>query len=532
MLTSLAAAFGVLVAVASVDAAPPRATEPNPPVWPSSVHVFDPKTPGASQQIIDAAFQQNGGHSPPFNGQWSAAHYAFLFLPGTHDVNVNVGYYTSVMGLGKARTDTQLANVECDNGDYNYAGGALDNFWRSVENLAVPGDMQWAVSQAAPLRRVAVGGNLNLWQYNSGCCDGYASGGFLADSVVRGTITSGSQQQWITRNTQMGGWAGGVFSMAFLGNSGDAPNQTHCNVKPMPWTVGASTPVIAEKPFIYVDPATGLFILRVPRVEFNKVGPSADGDAALADDYAFDLVYVTKPGDSAATINAKLDAGLHVVVTPGAYALEDSLRVTVAGTVVLGIGMPIVIAAAGLPALIVRNVDGVRVGGLLFQAGAQPTDVLVRWGDSDTPPYAGDPANPSFFHDAFARVGGANNPAIQQVTADVMLQVNSGNVVIDNAWLWRADHDLTGGVTIDSQNPCLNGLVVNGDNVSAYGLAVEHTLRDLVVWNGEYGYTFFYQSELPYDVTQDNFGAPGFVGYRVAPNVQFHSLFAGGARSV
>ncbi len=44
----------------------------------------------------------------------------------------------------------------------------------------------------------------------------------------------------------------------------------------------------------------------------------------------------------------------------------------------------------------------------------------------------------------------------------------------------------------------LHGLVVSGDSVTAYGLAVEHTLNDLVQWNGNDGATYFYQSELPW----------------------------------
>ena len=64
-----------------------------------------------------------------------------------------------------------------------------------------------------------------------------------------------------------------------------------------------------------------------------------------------------------------------------------------------------------------------------------------------------------------------------------------------------ADHSATGGV-YDGANPVKNGLVVDGDDVTTYGLAVEHTLEDLTVWNGEGGQVFFYQSELPYDVDQ------------------------------
>jgi len=111
-----------------------------------------------------------------------------------------------------------------------------------------------------------------------------------------------------------------------------------------------------------------------------------------------------------------------------------------------------------------------------------------------------------------------------------MILINSGNVVYDNSWLWRADHDI-GGAVKNSMNPVKNGIVVNGDNVKAYGLAVEHTLNDLVVWNGDNGMTLFYQSELPYDVNQTNFGDKGYVSYRINDNVDTHFAFGVGAYS-
>ena len=74
--------------------------------------------------------------------------------------------------------------------------------------------MLWAVSQAAPLRRLVVANSLKLYEYRGGGAAGYASGGFLADSVVKGTVASGAQQQWLTRNSDVGKWAEGVWNSA------------------------------------------------------------------------------------------------------------------------------------------------------------------------------------------------------------------------------------------------------------------------------------------------------------------------------
>lgn len=84
--------------------------------------------------------------------------------------------------------------------------------------------------------------------------------------------------------------------------------------------------------------------------------------------------------------------------------------------------------------------------------------------------------------------------------------------------MWRADHG-TDGTVYNSQNPVQTGLVVNGDDVTGYGLASEHTLGDLVYWGGDRGKVFFYQSEFPYDVTQQNYGDKGYTSFKISDNV-------------
>jgi len=124
-------------------------------------------------------------------------------------------------------------------------------------------------------------------------------------------------------------------------------------------------------------------------------------------------------------------------------------------------------------------------------------------------------------HDLFARVGGPDGTSADPVGTEAMVHVRSGHVIGDNLWLWRADHAAEGPVSY-ATNPCMHGLLVDGDDVTMYGLAVEHTTEDLTVWKGERGATYFYQSELPYDATQAQFGDAGYCGYRVAEGVQQH----------
>lgn len=131
--------------------------------------------------------------------------------------------------------------------------------------------------------------------------------------------------------------------------------------------------------------------------------------------------------------------------------------------------------------------------------------------------------------DVFARVGGTNGNH-GNLTAWNMVQIDSGNVVIDDTWLWRADHG-TDGTVYNSQNPVNTGLVVNGDDVTGYGLASEHTLGDLLYWGGNRGQVFFYQSEYPYDVTQQNYGDKGYVSFKIGDNVDTMRTYGVGAYS-
>ncbi|MBT1105730.1 coagulation factor 5/8 type domain-containing protein, partial [Streptomyces sp. Tu10] len=127
------------------------------------------------------------------------------FKPGTYDdINAQIGFYTQIAGLGLNPNDTTFnGDVTVDAGWFD--GNATQNFWRSAENLTlnpVSGTNRWAVSQAAPFRRMHVKGGLNL------APDGYgwASGGYIADSKIDGTVGPYSQQQWYTRDSSVGGW--------------------------------------------------------------------------------------------------------------------------------------------------------------------------------------------------------------------------------------------------------------------------------------------------------------------------------------
>ena len=145
-------------------------------------------------------------------------------------------------------------------------------------------------------------------------------------------------------------------------------------------------------------------------------------------------------------------------------------------------------------------------------------------------PNKNDPSNPTTLSDVYFRVGG---PHIGK--ADVALEVNSNNVLIDHTWVWRADHGVE-GFSGDTErwntNLGRNGVIVNGNNVTATGLFVEHFQQYNLIWNGEHGTTILYQNELPYDPpTQADWthdGVDGWAGYKVGDQVKTHKLYGGG----
>ncbi len=490
-------------------------TDPRNPDFGPNVSVFDPSTPAATVQnrLTQIAGQQH-------TNQFGNERYAVLFKPGSYNADVNLGFYEQVAGLGLSPDDVNLnghVRVEADwlqQGD-NPAdkGNATQNFWRSAENLSVTlpaGQVErWAVAQAAPYRRMHLrGSQIQLW--NGG--DGWASGGLIADSRIDGVAVSGSQQQFLTRNSELGGWQGGVWNMVFVGSTGTPP----ASFPNPPETVVGQTPVIREKPFLYVD-GSGSYNVFVPALRQNSSGTSWGHGAPAGTSISLSEFYVAHPSDSAATLNAALAAGKNLLVTPGVYHLDQALNVTRPDTVVLGLGLATLTPTNGTAAITTSDVDGVKIAGLLIDAGAVNSPVLVQVGQPGSAAnHAGDPTS---LHDVFFRIGGA---AVGKATQTLV--VNSNNVLGDHMWLWRGDHSNGVGWNV---NTAANGLVVNGANVTMYGLFVEHYQQYEVLWNGNGGRTYFFQNEMPYDPPDQaswssGGGRQGWAAYKVADSVTSH----------
>ena len=486
-------------------------TNPNNPDLGPNVKIFDPSMSAASIQsqldTIDNAQQSN---------QFGQQRYALLFKPGTYNASVNVGYYTQVAGLGLSPNDVVINGGGVNANAQWFGGNATQNFWRSVENLTdhpSSGTVEYAVSQASPMRRVHIQGNMILDDNG-----GWSSGGFLGDSVVDGQVNSGSQQQWLSRNDSFGSWTGSNWNMVFVGDT-HAPAQSFPSP---PDTTVASTPSIAEKPFLYVD-STGAYQVFVPALRTNSSATSWASGTAAGTSLPISQFYIAKPADTAATINAALAAGQEPAVHAGCLPPDEHDQ---------------------------------RHPGRHRRAGPRPRDAGSRQRrDRDVGRrrrrrqdrrhpvrrrhhQLADPAagrarpdrrrttRPTRPISPTSSPGSAAPPSARQRSACRSTATTSSVTTCG------CGEPTTRTASAGPSNTAQNGLVVNGNNVIMYGLAAEHYQQYSVLWNGNGGRTYFYQNEFPYDVPNQaswmNGSTRGYASYKVANTVTTHEAWGVG----
>jgi hypothetical protein len=525
----LAVTVAAAITVPAAEASPPA------PHFGNNVTIFEPSMPVERiQATLDAA------HTQQVDAEMGTNRQAFLFAPGTygtaeHPLQIKVGYYTEIAGLGASPEDVVInGKVEvynrclADGGTSNCL--ALVNFWRTISNLSININAAgqdgcrssanfWAVSQAVSMRRLDIrGGTLSLMDY---CTAGpqYASGGFIADSRLPAT-TNGSQQQWLTRNSEVAGWSNGVWNQVFSGVVGAPDDSTFPTP---PYTTIEKTLVSREKPYLFRD-ARGRYNVRVPAARTNTSGISWANGLTPGHTVSLSDFFVARPGDSVQKINTALKRGKNLLLTPGVYDIARSIKVKRPGTVVLGIGHATLTAVNGAVPLEVAGVPGVIVAGVTIDAGLKESPALLRLRDGRS-----NNCDPTTLSDVYFRVGG---PHVGKVRT--ALQVDADDVLIDHTWVWRADHGVEGFT--DTQrwqtNTGRNGVIVNGDRVTATGLFVEHFQQYNTVWNGERGTVVLYQNELPYDPPTQadwmNGSVEGYAGYKVGDRVRTHTLYGAG----
>jgi hypothetical protein len=533
-----------LLAVGLVVSEPAAAAASSQPDFGPNVVTFDPSMPVSQiQATVDAIAAQQ------VPNQFGPQRYALLFKPGTYGtpsepLNFQVGYYTDVAGLGASPGDVVIngsiyVRNQCD---VNGFCVALNNFWRSLSNLTInvttpnfgcyTGEF-WAVSQAAPMRHVHVNGFTTLMDYCTG--PSFASGGFIGDSRFDGNIVNGSQQQFLVRNTTLNGWSNGVWNQVFAGDVGAPaqcfPAQASCGG---PYTTLGTTPASREKPYLYVD-GGGKYQVFVPAPTTNSVGESWASGATPGRSIPVSDFFVARPTDSVQTINNQLAQGRNLLLTPGVYNVDSTIKVKRADTVVLGLGFATLTPVNGTVPMTVADVPGVDIAGLIFDAGPVNSPTLLQIGTQHASNGAArdnngwsNPADPTGLQDVFFRIGGPHPGK-----ATLSLEVNSDNVILDDIWAWRADHGNGVGWTANTAD---TGVVVNGDNVTATGLFVEHYQKFQVIWNGDNGTDIFFQSEMPYDVPSQAawMSSPttdGYAAVLISPTAQHFTGYGMGTYS-
>ncbi len=569
-LASLGAAAGATPVQPATGGVPLKAKPVPAPDFGANVTIFDDTWTTAE---IQAKFDEV--HAAQASNEMGTERYGLYFMPGTYGsdeepLHALVGYYTEVGGLGASPGDVQVnGTIEVYNQCFDDPANpefngcfALNNFWRGMSNLTINVNTRgqggcessanfWAVSQAVSMRRVDVkGGNLTLMDYCTG--PSFASGGFIADSKVADMslpsqeLVKGSQQQWYTRNSEIGLWSNAVWNQVFSGTdfTGDPGRvPVDATYPDPPYTVLDETPLSREKPYLYVD-GRGRWKVRVPSAHRNTSGITWDGGLTPGRSIPLDDFFVAEPDDSIQRINSQLARGKHLILTPGVYDVDRSIKVKRANTVVLGLGLATLDAVDGAVPMRLVDRPGIIVAGVTIDAGAEQSPVLLEVSKgrhhSKGKHHGGKSSrhNPTTLNDVYLRVGG---PHVGKV--DVAMQVNSDNVLIDHTWVWRADHGIEGFDRSDGTfgdnvrwqtNIGRNGVVVNGDEVTATGLFVEHFQEYNTIWNGERGRVILYQNELPYDPPSQadwmaDDGSLGWAAYKVGDHVRKHHLWGGGA---
>lgn len=491
--------------------------------------------------LLSNLFKEQGYEDAQFgNGRWQV-----YFKPGdyTETKCINVGFYTSVNGLGATPYDVKLNNIAVPPclPDSN----ATCSFWRSIENFAVMNtgntgeissfhpwnskELCWAVAQAAPMRRIYSQRPVSYdW-----CC-GWASGGYVADCKFDGKGGTPSGQQFYTRNsvmtrsegTTLNNFNQGVIAenlptaatgSALLNGNGYSNWGKEGNAGGVITSV-ETTPKLSEKPFLYLDGDE--YKVFIPAMRTNTKGVSwSESSMGEGTSVSLDSFYMAKPGDTAAEINRQLAVGKNIYFTPGIYYAETPILVNNSNTVVLGTGMTSIIPGNSEAAMIVSDsADNVKISGIIFDAGAN-SKTLLKVGDNKEKDHS---AAPTVLQDFFFRVGGTSSA---KTKANIALEINSNDVIGDHFWIWRADH----GEGVSWENTrSKNGLVVNGDNVTCYALFNEHFQEYDTLWNGNNGATYFYQNEKCYDpVSQETWMSHGgtvngYAAYKVANDVEQH----------
>jgi hypothetical protein len=378
------------------------------------------------------------------------------------------------------------------------APGGLDNFWRSLSNIKIDAAglgkaLIYAVSQASPMRDLTISGNdLLMCDYGLGGDCGFTSGGFISNVDTDRQIILGSQQQFYVSDSSFSTLQAGAWNVVSNNNNGgDYKGDGDINVKNQ-WS---------GFPFSHTTTSDKY---DVPKMHYDgsKWTVLADDQEESAEDFVVLSLGdndspVTVSSDVIDSINSKLSSAKGLIIAPGVYLLEGTIQVP-NDRIVLGLGLPSLVCQSSSGRCMEVGSEGVRISGMTFDAGVNgkatdPSNVLLTVGNNGE----GNDQNPDVLQDVYCRVARISKTQASP-SAFACIEIKADNVVGENLWLWRADHDDQQIMIAFDSNQCQHGLIVRGDNVRMHGLFVEHFNNYQTVWYGKNGQIAFYQSEMPY----------------------------------
>jgi hypothetical protein len=153
---------------------------------------------------------------------------------------------------------------------------------------------------------------------------GWASGGWMSDSLIDGNVGSGTQQQWISRNSEWGSWTGANWNMVFVG----VPNPPQANGPSPPYTKVARRPIVREKPFLFVDAHGDYLESAFPRCVQLRRHHLARRLNARENDPARQVLHRPPRRHRRHHQRATRRRQASAAFTPGIYDLTEPIRVT------------------------------------------------------------------------------------------------------------------------------------------------------------------------------------------------------------
>lgn len=442
----------------------------------------------------------------------------------------------------------------------------------------------WSVSQGSSLRRIKTD-KLYLYQMTEENQNKYQRGGYISSSKITENINYGSQMQFLTKSSSINEIINyPLLNSVFISINYIPNNKLSYLNSPIP--ISTSTPthnpnfinnlsniqqtltggnliylnkagdnllnsrkldyknyyqVISEKPFIFIEDRE--WKLCIPELKNIKeqgieLDWNLDNNSTILD-FNYDI-QIVDPDFDAEEINYFISLGKSIIFIPGIYLLDSPLIINNDNNnkyiILFGLGLATLVPLSNNPVIIIKdNSKNIRICGLIIEAGQNLTKTLIQIGEN----IADDNDNtlfdfPCFLHDITIRVGGANqnlydnNLSSQRKASTLcMITINANYVICDNIWLLRTEYDYIGEVNSATDYYCENALIVNGNYVNIFGLTAEHTLEDIVIWNGEFGLTCSCKIELPINIPavyNNNYNEIlwDFTGYKVNSNVKNH----------